>query len=149
MRSITEHFIMWLVLVTPCASQRFLFSAYSWKKKSDSLYWTCVLPHHHYPPPPLSPRFIADYVVIRYGISLWSVLVNYIPSQSLAQPQPTHLGSQVRNREGVDTMKALVAKALTCYQHCLSTNLKHSTIQTAVKKANSIPNSTNAVTFNV
>lgn len=87
--------------------------------------------------------FIADHIVICYDISLWPVWVSCascVPSQHLAHSWATGW------RHSLDSVWALLSHSPKhwCFVNTvLGTNTKHSTIEAAVGKINSIPDRPN------
>lgn len=90
------------------------------------------------------PNFIAERDVTCYGVSLGhlgSAILAVPPHNLLLTPPACLLEARGRMMLALDAAQALsaIAKILVCFQHCLVTNLNHSTIQGVGKKNNSIP----------
>lgn len=84
------------------------------------------------------PAFPAEHNVTQSGIL--HPLVSCILSQPLVQPQPSHQWGRVGKRKGLGAELTLpIPGKTTCvFNACLVKKPKHSIIQTAVKKINSI-----------
>lgn len=128
--------------------QRWLFPTF--QKQTDAqplmeqcLHWKTKLPTPFFPYPIVGDKFYCwawHSMVWTNLLAKWGICPCYVSSQPLAHPQKAMGGDRVGNRKAWVLCKhsSATAETAVCYQHILATDLKHSTMQTALKEVNCI-----------
>lgn len=124
--------------------QRWLFPTS--QKQTDAqpvveqcLPWKTKLPTLFFP----YPSFVAEHDVVWYGLTFWpggAICPYCVSFQPLAHPQTTLGGDRVGKKKPGCCTSTLQQQLKQCcvINTLLATDLKHSTMQTAIKKVNCV-----------